>query len=77
MSALDGGPAFPRMGEGFGNPNYDTPGMSLRDYFAAHALPALIEQNGHISRVIVFDVSAKEAYAYADAMLQARQELTQ
>ena len=37
-SALDdGGPAFPRTGEGFGNPRYDAPGMSLRDYFAAHA----------------------------------------
>lgn len=32
-----GGPAFPRIGEGFGNPHYDAPGMSLRDYFAAHA----------------------------------------
>lgn len=31
----DGGAAYPRTGEGFGNPHYDTPGMSLRDYFAA------------------------------------------
>lgn len=33
----DGGPAFPRTGEGFGNPKYDAPGMTLRDHFAIHA----------------------------------------
>lgn len=32
----DGGPAFPSVGEGFGNPSYSAPGLSLRDYFAAH-----------------------------------------
>lgn len=38
----DGGPAFPRVGEGFGNPNYDAPGMTLRDYFAGQALAGVM-----------------------------------
>jgi hypothetical protein len=34
-------PAFPRTGEGFGNPAYDTAGMSLRDYYIGQALSAI------------------------------------
>jgi len=33
----DGGPAFPSECEGHGNPQYHSPGMTLRDYFAVHA----------------------------------------
>jgi len=33
----NGGPAFPSVGEGFGNPSYSAPGMTLRDWFATHA----------------------------------------
>ena len=39
--------------------------MTLRDYFAAKAMQALIHKN-------YFDVAAKEAYKMADAMLKAR-----
>ena len=34
----DNPPAFPRTGEGVGNPKYDEPGMRLRDWFAGQAL---------------------------------------
>lgn len=30
-------PAFPRVGEGFGNPAYDAPGMTIREAFAMTA----------------------------------------
>lgn len=40
--------------------------MTLRDYFAAKAMQALIHKN-------YFDVAAKEAYQMADAMLKARE----
>jgi hypothetical protein len=33
----DGGPAFPRR-------DYDAPGMTLRDYFAAQAMAAIISK---------------------------------
>ena len=39
MSDTDGGPAFPLSGEYVGQDR--TTGMSLRDYFAAHAVAAL------------------------------------
>lgn len=39
MSAPENPPAFPRTGEGFGNPKYDEPGMTLRDWFAGQAPP--------------------------------------
>jgi hypothetical protein len=69
-------PAFPHT-----QPPYDVSedecgthhaGMSLRDYFAAKALPALIEQNG-LGECYSPAYSAKEAYEYADAMLKARE----
>ena len=60
-----GGPAFPGFDyidqHGKKNPE----GMTLRDYFAAKAMQALIHKN-------YFDVAAKEAYKTADAMLRAR-----
>jgi len=37
-----GGPAFPRIGEGKGNPAYDEAGMTLRDYFAAKAMQGMV-----------------------------------
>lgn len=61
-----------------GTTNY-YPGMSLRDYFAAKAIPGLIDArrpfaaggpagSAHVSPAMV----AKEAYAMADAMLAER-----
>lgn len=78
MNTNDGGPAFPihpnmLLPEGVGLPPI---GMSLRDYFAAKAMPALLavaitarsfEQEDSV------DVLAAGAYAIADAMLAARE----
>jgi hypothetical protein len=52
-------PAFP---DGLGNK-----GMSLRDYFAAQAMQALIDNDGLFSEI------PTQAYALADAMLKARE----
>lgn len=70
----DGGPAFPRTGEGFGNPRYDEPGMSLRDWFAGQALAAYISHLGaqSLHASCYTDECASEAYAFADAMLAER-----
>lgn len=74
MSETDnGGPAFPEAGMS-GLPNnefvHGRPGMTLRDYFAAVALPALIQTS---SGTRTLAVVAAEAYRYADAMLKERQ----
>jgi hypothetical protein len=42
-------------------------GMTLRDYFATHAMQALIDNDG------LFSVIPTQAYALADAMLKARE----
>ena len=76
----DGGPAFP-----FANERPDAPaGMTLRDYFAAVALPALISAMGQdvaglqraMKKAGTSDpqaLFARNAYAVADAMLAARE----
>jgi hypothetical protein len=56
-------PAFPT---GTGITPYKS-GMTLRDYFAAKAMQALIQHH-------YFDVAAKKSYEVADAMLKARNE---
>lgn len=66
----NGGPAFPlqSIGPDF-SPGYA--GMTLRDYFAAKALPSVIiasQKNSSIS----FDGDAEQAYKYADAMIKIR-----
>lgn len=70
MSATrdDGGPAFPEAGLA-GLPNqefiYPRPGMSLRDYFAAHCpLP--------LNDSLSWKQEAAMRYEYADAMLRER-----
>jgi len=64
----DGGPAFPVMTyisqDGKKNPE----GMTLRDYFAAAALPQ-VDQRSHGNP----DDVARECYQLADAMLKARE----
>jgi len=60
----NGGPAFPRTGW----PNET--GMTLRDYFAAKAMQALIPSGQSIDTMKY----AESAYALADAMLKARGE---
>ena len=64
--------AFPRTGEGFGNPKYDEPGMTLRDWFAGQATfaaAALLTERGN--KIDPKDLAAK-AFELADAMLAAR-----
>lgn len=61
----DGGPAFAgRLASDV------APGMSLRDYFAAHALIGLIDQ----LVVAKSDTTARAAYFIADAMIAVRKE---
>ncbi len=55
----DGGPAFPAGSSAFR-------GMSLRDYFAAKALPVVLTYPGQRF--------AEAAYAIADAMLAERKK---
>jgi hypothetical protein len=72
----DGGPAFPRIGEGLGNPYYDVPGMSLRDYFAGQALiTAMCSDNSRTEREAreCARQMARRCYEIADAMLKARE----
>jgi hypothetical protein len=54
-----GGPAFPSVFD-------HERGMTLRDYFASKAMQALIDNDGLFSEI------PTQAYALADAMLEAR-----
>ena len=74
MSKDIGGPAFPLHAHDWhkevsdrGYVNHDfTMGMTLRDYFAAKAMQALMNGN-------YLHLTAKQAYEMADAMLKARE----
>jgi hypothetical protein len=80
----DGGPAFPETCDEYDNEvskyrirSYG--GMTLRDYFAAKALPAVIEEycrgNGTcIGTDHILGNASIIAYKLADAMLKARTE---
>lgn len=63
-----GGTAFP-VGGPLGIPS--SLGMSLRDYFAAKALPSVYAEAVHVGHVDQQSIAA-EAYELADAMLEAR-----
>ena len=75
-----GGPAFPVV-----DPKNDVSesGMTLRDYFAGQALAAMIGKSPFFDRdgefgksvdMVQFKMDMSEsAYAYADAMLKARE----
>lgn len=65
----DGGPAFPSVGEGFGNPSYSAPGMTLRDYFAGQALIGQLAFLPYHQP----EEGAATCYRFADAMLAARE----
>lgn len=76
MDKNNGGCAFP--GFNYVSSNVHD-GMTLRDYFAAQAMQALL--NGRlIQRTVVVGVNcverqiAEDAYKMADAMLKAREE---
>lgn len=72
-------PAFPRTGEGFGNSLYDTPGMSLRDWFAGQALAGGLANTDTTKAMAMWGSPgskiqlAEWAYAHADAMLAERE----
>lgn len=61
----DGGPAFP-----CDPAMHSRSGISIRDYFAAKAMQALIWQSGQCNAVLV----TNGAYKIADAMLKARDQ---
>ena len=69
MSKETGGPAFPTTQENYTSAKWSFDGMSLRDYFAAKALQALVSLPEAAGSV---DFFATEAYRYADAMIEAR-----
>jgi hypothetical protein len=69
MSAVNtGGPAFPVTSDNYANPNSE--GMTLRDYFAAKAMQAIIT-NHKLEDCDDFVVAAN-AYQLADVMMKAR-----
>lgn len=78
MSKETGGPAFPTQNwESDGNGNiahYQVDGMTLRDYFAAKAMQALITANGPAPNGGWPTYTERTAYTIADAMLKARNE---
>lgn len=89
MSTInDGGPAFPCMERGGNGLDLTHAGMSLRDYFAAKAMHALVVEppweHGSTASVHKWsegftgnnplDRFAFASYAMADAMLAARQK---
>ena len=63
-------PAFPTgiITDGKGKIIGGSNGMTLRDYFAAKAMPQCFEVS------TTTDIAAKEAYKMADAMLAAREQ---
>ena len=68
-------PAFPRSMSFTPNGDilYDQEGMSLRDYFAAAALPAVIGGRVATGADLNQKSIADECYALADALLARRQ----
>ena len=73
MSADNGGPAFPANRDMAHNSNLDhEPGMTMRDYFAAKAMQAVLAQDGLCMAGRWRDGVALGAYMMADAMLAAR-----
>lgn len=70
----DGGPAFPDLPiEHAGYWYNGTTGMSLRDYFAAKAMTAILTHKDAFENAGETAI-ARMAYNQADAMLEARSE---
>lgn len=68
----NGGPAFPHSLPDLYQP--DTAGMSLRDYFAAQALPWFAEDASAdpVNGLTWQQIAARGSYDLADAMIEAR-----
>lgn len=79
-SHTDGGPAFPQpmIQHDVHGPIFPesiatgTGGMTLRDYFAGHALAAIVSRPLLRGEILDCATIAQGAYDYADAMLAAR-----
>lgn len=68
-----GGAAFPHSYEESGHPRWrESPGMTLRDYFAAAILPA-VYTHAMVVGCESQDTICAEAYELADTMLEARE----
>jgi hypothetical protein len=67
----DGGAAFP-VDSNSDTPGFTNTGMSLRDYFAAAALPALLSAELGSDARTVEKALARAAYRLADAMIAER-----
>ena len=90
MSEINGGGVFPDLAQDQYGTYVLTGGMTLRDYFAAKAMQALIEKTELVMQVSRSDGSKKgasdellnkhragicsSAYRYADAMLKEREK---
>ena len=74
MVTNTGGPAFPRniLDHGHGVITTHESGMSLRDYFAAKAMQGMLAY-AYLHPLAMEDGCARDAYAMADAMLEARE----
>jgi hypothetical protein len=77
--ANTGGPAFPMQAytdPWWGERIYAEDGMTLRDYFAAKAMPMIAAEvyswKERIDKPIA-EITAKMAYEFADAMMKARE----
>lgn len=72
----DGGPAFPMSCTKDGHPANVSDGMSLRDFFAAHALAGFMDQPEvrEADSVAAVPWLARKSYEIADAMLTARNQ---
>lgn len=72
MSGHDGGPAFPVMWQDGDGRWVDSPGMSLRDWFAGQALTGWLASVDVIISTSMAQKAAEQSYLLADAMLAAR-----
>ena len=69
----DGGPAFPLGDMEWNEANSHNNGMTLRDYFAGQALAGCLSAPlGKFPNQLNADQFAHDAYAFADAMIEAR-----
>lgn len=72
----NGGPAFPspEWSDAHGNIAPQEYGMTLRDYFAAKAMQGFAASESEESGHWIDETMAERAYAWADAMLEARKQ---
>ena len=71
MTKETGGPAFPTSDWDENDKAYKMHGMTLRDYFAANAMPWVAEDMPAQENFL--EIVADKSYRWADAMLKARE----